>query len=494
MPTYPTLPGPPGSYGYTAQGSPIGPPMTYPNIPAPGTTRTDYGVQRPDGVIVSVLTGLPYSGTDPHTGQQISGGKIVTGGPGTVQVPGTNQFINPNNAAARYQPVSITKQPDVAAGQQDLMKTFTDNASSALKDFSSILAGFKQGTGTAFAAGQTAANVTPTVNALQGAQERYAGSLTGTEQQYADLLKQNAAAETGIVKQAQDILPQYDLAAQNVADRQLAALLQQNALYKMGSGTPRSLGGADTALLTRAVADVQLPTQLDKIQRQYSLLQNLALPVQQDITNRGTQFYGNFSPAIANAIYGSAQNTAQQVQALKQIASTFGYQNALQYMQSIGVPVAIQQQVLSGQIGQLGQLSNLESLSNYQGLQDILGSYLSQPIGFGGGGPQYPNVPLRRPYYPQTNTGTLPASSGGGAPIPIGPTATGTGPVYPGGGFPAAYVNYGQGASNAGQVPLDYQDWASGLYGAGPGVATGTTQSSPQAYLGGGAEGVTVAG
>lgn len=494
MPTYPTLPGPPGTYGYTAQGSPVGPPNTYPNIPAPGSARTDYGVQRPDGVIVSVLTGLPYTGTDPHTGQQISGGKIVTGGPGTVQVPGTNTFINPNNAAARYQPVSITKQPDVAAGQQDLMKTFSDNASSALKDFNSILAGFKAGTGTAFKAGETAANVTPTVNALEGAQTAYAGSLTGTQKQYADLLQQNAAAETGIVKQAQDILPQYDLAAQNVADRQLAALLRQNALYKMGSGTPTSLGGADTALLTRAVADVQLPTQLDKIQRQYSLLQNLALPVQQDITNRGTTFYGQFNPAIANAIYGSAQNTAQQVQALKQIASTFGYQNAIQYMQSIGVPVAIQQQVLSGQIGQLGQLSNLESLSNYQGLQDILGSYLSQPVGFGGGGPQYPNVPLRRPVYPPTTTGTLPAGTGGGAPVAVGPTSTGsTGPAYPG-GFPPAYINYAQGASNSGQVPLDYQDWASGLYGGGGGVATGVTQSTPNAYLGGAAEGTLVAG
>ncbi len=408
----------PGSSGYSVYGGLD----TGPRYPT-ASGRADYGVMHPDGTVVSILTGKPWNGREPRTGQMYQGGKQVTGGPGTVQVPGTDQFINPNDPNARYKPVSVTKQPDIAQGQTDLMKTFTDAASGALKDFNQYLASFKAGTGAAFSAGQKAADVTPTVAALGGAQQRYVGDLGATQTAYSNLLGQNAAAERGIVQQATDILPQYDLAAQAIGNRQLDALVQQNARYKMGSGTPTSLGGADAAILARAVADVNLPLQEQKIARQYGLLQNLALPVQNDITNRATQFLGQFNPAIANQIYSSAQGTAQQIQALKQIASTFGYDNALRYMQSIQIPAQIQQQVLSGQIGQLGQLSGLESLANYQGLQDVLGVYPSQPQGYSPGGPEYPNVPLRPPQYPSVPTG------GGGAPVPVGPVQ---GPPPPG--------------------------------------------------------------
>lgn len=417
----------PGSSGYSVYGGLMTGP-TYPQVTTPA--RTDYAVQRPDGTYVSILTGQPFSGRDPHSGQNIQGGKLVTGPPGTVQVPGSETFINPNDPSQRYKAVSVTKQPDVAAGQQDLMKSFTDAASSALKDFNQYLSTFKDASKTAFTKTAAATDIAPTVGALRTAQGGYAGSLTRNAADYAALDAANAAAERGIVSQAEATLPQYDLAAQAIGDRQLAALMRQQALYKMGSGTPRSLGGADSAILARAVADVNLPLQEQKIARQYDLLQNLSLPVQRDIANRETARIGSFNPATAAAIFSSGQGTEQMIQQLKQITAGMSWQNATQWMTSIGIPAQVQQQILSGQIGQLGQLSGLESMANYQGLQDVLGSYLSQPTAYSYGGPEYPGIPLRQPRY-STNTGALPTLGGGTAPLQVQPVTASGVPVYP---------------------------------------------------------------
>jgi len=490
-----------GSSGYDVNGNPL---TTGPRYPSP-STRADYGVQMPDGTVVSVLTGKPWSGKEPRTGQMYQGGKLMTGAPGTVQVPGTQTFINPNDPTQRYKPVSVTKQPDVAQGQQDLMKSFTDSASSALKDFSSYLSTFKDASKTAFGKTAAATDVAPTINNLRTLQSSYAGSLGRNAADYATLNAQNADAERGIVSQAQATLPQYDLAAQAIGDRQLAALMAQNARYKMGSGTPTSLGGADSAILARAVADVNLPLQEQKIARQYDLLQNLSLPVQRDIANRETVRIGQFNPAQVAAIFQSGQGTEQLVQQLKNAAAGMSWQNATQWMTSLGVPAAVQQQILSGQIGQLGQLSNIESLAHYQGLQDVLGVYPSQPTGFSYGGPEYPGVPNRYPRFPATGgTGTLPTGGGGAAPIQVQPvTAAGT-PVYPSIGTgtqgppppgayglnaygvpqypgyqPASYSGYAAGASGAGGVPLDYADWINSR----PAPYQGTSYT-PGGYIG----------
>lgn len=434
-----------GSSGFDTSGRYMGGggPRYVPN------TRADYGVMQPDGTVVSVLTGKPWSGREPRTGQMYQGGKPVTGGPGTVQVPGTDTFINPNDPAQRYKPVSVVKQPDVAAGQQDLMKTFTDAASSALKDFNQYLSTFKDASKTAFDKTAAATDIGPTVQNLRTQQSSYAGSLGQDAADYAALNAANAAAERGVVRRAEETLPQYDLAAQAIGDRQLAALIAQQARYKMGSGTPTSLGGADSAILARAVADVNLPLQEQKIARQYDLLQNLSLPVQRDIANRETARIGQFNPAIAGAIFSSGQGTEQMIQKLKEATAGMSWQNAMQWMTSLGIPAQVQQQILSGQIGQLGQLSQLESMANYQGLQDILGVNPSQPIGYSVGGPSYPTVPLRPP---RTGT-TLPTGYGGAAPITVGPANAAT-PVLAGPGGTITGSPY-QGAPPPGAYAVD---------------------------------------
>jgi hypothetical protein len=224
------------------------------------------------------------------------------------------------------------------------------------------------------------------------------------------LLANNATAEQGIVTQAQNLLPQYDAAARAVADQQMAAVTRNLNKYKMGTGTPGSSGTDEERVLADAAARVYAPFEQAKIDRAQQLLTGLALPVQQDITNRMTSALTQFNPQAQAAIWTSGRATEQDVQNLKQAVASMSYQQALQFMQALGVPVQVQQSILSGQLGQLGQLSTIESGAKYQGLQDILGIVPSQPVGYSMAQPEVPNYPPR--YYP---TAAAPAGSPGTA-------------------------------------------------------------------------------
>lgn len=62
-------------YGPLPDGT-FGPKYTPP--PTPGqTTRIDYPVRRADGSYISILTGKPFSGKDPHSGQMFQNGQIA---------------------------------------------------------------------------------------------------------------------------------------------------------------------------------------------------------------------------------------------------------------------------------------------------------------------------------------------------------------------------------------------------------------------------------
>lgn len=415
MPNYDSLMSPgvftnPGGYGPTSTASPA----TSPSLTA---DQIDYPVfNLTKGGLVSMKTGQPWMGAMPSGWSNPAGGSTPTGG---VQVPyapaGTT--INPNNPAQRYSPVTIPKNPDIVAGEQNLMKTFQDSAANSLQDFSAYLKNFTSDLSGSRAAGASALDITPTVNALQGGQAQYAAGLTADQNQLSSLLGSNAAAEQGVVQQVQNTLPQYDAAAKAVADQQMAAVNQQLSRYKMGTGTPSSGGSDEQRILADAAAKVYAPFEQAKIAEQQNILTGLALPVQQDITNRATAALTQFDPAAQAAIWSSGRATAQDVQSLKNAVATMSYQQAVQFMTALGVPAQVMQGILSGQIGQLGQLSQIEQGANYQGIQDRLGVYQSQPVGYSNATPGIPNYGVRSP---TNSTNSLaPAAT---APITIGPS------------------------------------------------------------------------
>lgn len=416
----------PGSSGYgVLPDLSYGTLTTTPVMPKPPADYPVFDITT--GKLISLHTKQPWTGPMPYGWSDPGGSATPAGG---VQVPyaPVGTMINPNDPMARYKPVTIPKSPDIATGEADLMKTFKDAASSSLQDFSKYLKSFTSDLGAARTAGAAATDIAPTVNALQTGQAAYAGGLTADQKALQDLLASNATAERGIVAQDFATLPKYDAAAKAVADQQMALVGQNLNRYKMGTGTPSSIGSDEERILAGEAAKVYAPMELAKIQAEQGMITGLSLPVQQDITNRATSALTQFNPQVQAAIWSSGRATAQDVQNLKVAVAGMSYQQALQFMTALGVPVQVQQSILSGQIGQLGQLGQIESGANYQGLQDILGVYQAQPLGFNMGIPPIPNYP---PRYASPNMNTIPnLAPASTAPIDIGGGAVPATPAF----------------------------------------------------------------
>lgn len=444
-----------GSSGYGPIGTGFG--RVYTPPPDPNAGPSDYPLfDASTGKLISRKTGKAWAGELPPGWVNPYGSAASAASARGVQVPyaAPGTMINPNDPTQRYKPVDIVKSPDIAKGEEDLMKTFQDSASSALKDFGTYLSNFKNDLSAARTAGKAAtdpATIASDIATMRGDQARYQSGLEGDVAQLADINRQNAAAEQGIVGQANAILPQYDAAAQAVADQQMQAVQRNLSRYKMGTGTPSSAGGDEARILANAAAQVYAPFQQAKIDRQLQLLTGLALPVQRDIINRATAAATGFNPQAQGEIFRSGMATERDVQNLRDQVAGMSYQQALQFMQAAQIPANIMQQILSGQIGQLGALGQLEDQSRYRFMQDVLGAYPSQPVGFRQAQPPFPNYPSRYPGTGNTlNPGNAPIIAGAGAGVPLGDIPGGV--PYNGlpgsiGGAPFAPGRYGVNAS-----------------------------------------------
>ena len=289
-------------------------------------------------------------------------------------VPGSpGKTINPNDPTQRYQAVNIPKSPDINAQVPTLLDEFKQGADNSLSGFSDYLKTFQDALNNAFSATKKANDPTATIDRLNAGQARYSAGLDKAATDYATLNQNTAAAEQGIVKQAQDLLPSYDTAANAAADIAMQNVQKQVNRYKAGSGAPTGLSSSELAQVQAGDASILVPLQQAKIQQAYSVLQNYSLPTTIDIANRETQRVASFTPQILAQQFQSGQATAEAVQALLQQTAQMSMQDATQYMQAIGVPAEIQQKILTGQISQLGAINSLEDQSNYRGLQDVLG-------------------------------------------------------------------------------------------------------------------------
>lgn len=359
--------------------------------------------------------GLAYVGgsNQRFTGKDAASGKTYKDGVEQQLVPGTaDTFINPNDPSARYKPVSITKDPAVASAADDLLATFKKNTDASLQDFSSYLNNFKTDLSGARDKTAAATDITAPVASLRADQAKYAGALNTASAGSDAAIADNAAKEQAILGKYQDTIPQYDVASQNTADRAQAAAVQALSKYKLGTGTPTSLGSNEERILARNVADIQLPTQLAKIKAQQDFYSGLALPVQRELYGN-TQTGVRFNADNAAKEFASGQATEQTIQGLKQTVANMSTTAAIQFMQALRVPAEIQQAILSAQTQQLGQIAQVKAGNQYQGLQDVLGANLTQPQYFSQSQPGQPS------YRPTTSSpvGYSPAGS---------PTVTGT--------------------------------------------------------------------
>lgn len=384
------------------------------------------------GMYVDSVTGRPYSGSHPTSGQQ-----FVNGQPTGVPVPyGGGATINPNDPNQRYRATSVEKNPQVSAAAQTMAEALTKTASDSLQSFDEYKKSFTDSINRAQGLSKAATDIGPVSANLRGLQSRYSAALDDASRRYNDVVANTAAAEKAIVQQGYDYLPMYDRAAQAAANEEMGLLQRNIGRYKSASGTPMGLGSSEQQMLLGGARQILVPMEQAKVQQRYNILNQLALPTTLDIANRQTAKVGTFDPMVAAAQFQSGTATEQTIQQLATIASQMAYQDAIKYMQSLGVPAQIQQQIMAGNIQNAGALNSVFAGSRYQGLQDILGANItpSENYSFRSGGypagiPQY--APQSTPQYQPGQPGQTPGE----------PAAT---PIFPGSSVPGYLPGYTQ--------------------------------------------------
>lgn len=369
-----------------------------------------------NGIYINPITRQPF------TGKAKNGMYIQNGISKGYQDPASfnTAAIDPNNPNQRYQAVEIPKAPDISSATKDLVQQFKDTAEQSLKGFDDHLKEFTSGVSGAGKAGQAAiAAAGPTANALSRQQADYAKALTSSANDYRNLNADTAAKEKGVVQEAKDLLPSYDQAGNDIANRQMQEVVKNLSRYKLSTGTPTSAGSDESRILASAAADVMLPLKQAQINRRYDILSGLELPTTQDVANRRTAEISQFDPSVAGQIYSSGTATTQQVQALKEHVAGMSYDNAERTLRDMGVPSTMINTILGGNISSLSGLAGLEDQSNYRGLQDRLGVNVSQPVYYDQGNPAYP-TPSRYSTGGTGNTATQPPLASN-APIQVGP-------------------------------------------------------------------------
>jgi len=390
------------------------------------------------GRVHSRKTGQLYTGS-------WGGKQYANGMESAVTVPYSGgKSINPNDPSQRYFATNIPKGSPAAVPAANLQASFDAGTAEGLKDFSSYLSTAKGQVPGAIAASARATDIAPTVSALTGAQTRYSGDLAASNQRYQQQLAANAAAEGGVVSQANADLGLYDTALSRA--EMLAQQAAGGVVSRYGRGKNIQAGGAVMGLGTDIGAlalsksyEASLPYEMAKVNQRYSNLSNFNLPVARDIGQQGLSYASSYLPGIASAEFSSSQGTTRSIQTLKEAAAAQDWQAVQQIMNLPGAAAAIRNAIYGGDLQLLSAFNQLYSQTNYQGLQDIMGTNLSQPQGFNQGNPALPgpgSSPSGQPRYPMGNPQTPGA---GGAPVSRYPSQP-----YPGSNDPTLqwpYVN-----------------------------------------------------
>jgi len=252
----------------------------------------------------------------------------------------------------------------------------------------------------------TGASLNSNLANLTAEQRANLGNIAGTNQQY-QTTQQAALGNLGttLTNQTND----YQTAAQNVANQAYANALKQSNLYQLTSGTPTSGSGALDNRYIAAYDQVNLPLQQQLAQMrlgQTNQLYNLGSNLQNQYLQNAMNLYGqtgNVNTQLAgqantNTQYmsGLDQQTAQYVQGLQQQVASMTPQLAMSYLQAMGVPMQMAQQIIAGQTSNLAGLTTLDQQAN---------SY-NMVTPYQNNAPQYTVPRVGIPSAPNNGTGT----------------------------------------------------------------------------------------
>lgn len=319
------------------------------------------------------------------------------------RIKSTTTAVSPTGGTASlYQPLQITKSAALASGANDLMAAFKSGADS-IPGYSDLLNQAKTISGNfknAYNRTNQALDLTGYAAGQRGADAGAAAMTRGYGAQANDILSRYAGNDERYAGELRDItgraygmLPEFDTAARNIGDEQIARMLGQVSRYKIAGGN-LGVGGDELRKIARGVANVELPLEQQRIQRMYDVLTGVELPSQREIANREATRLTNVELPTQRDLYGLNQNdilrSKQTEQHLKQLEMTtagMSMQAARDYLQSLALPVELIQQILqrknqtlAGQIANLSGIGNIEDQAYYRGLEYTPGANLTHPV------------------------------------------------------------------------------------------------------------------
>lgn len=324
------------------------------------------------------------------------------------------------NDPNRYKAMETIKSPEVAAQTNVLMDSFKQGAEAMTKGWTDFFNEAKAAQAVnkeAFTREQQNFNVQPLANDLRANNADFANTSREIGSRYASSDADYESAQRMLTERANAVLPEYDNAARAIADRQFSAAAGQVSRYKAGSGTPRSLGSSEIAMLNRAASDVYLPLHREQIARRMGLITDLEMPLEREYAGRDT---ARLADEYGREQYLSERNadTEKQIKQLEVAVAGMSRQQAESYLRSLGLPMQIAQEILSRHIANLGGLGQLEESSRYRGLQDTQGMPLTPAVNYSMGTGTYPTTRPNtyQPNVPQNQPGVVPGYNPGYAP------------------------------------------------------------------------------
>lgn len=297
-----------------------------------------------------------------------------------------------------------TKSPaiaDAASGLMTNIKTATDQEA---KSFTDYLNEAKQ---QAAQNKQQVQQDTATFNTaptdldarLTALEKQLATQLGGTNQQIQDANKQYADQQGQIISQLGTEDQNYADAVNNIAAQAVSSATAQNKLYQAASGTPTSDSGDMRNRAISAYLAAYLPAAKNIADMRIGQLTNFVSPIYgQERGNTVAQLQG-FQAPMYTQLAQMGMSDAQIVTQLKSALAGRSLQESAQYLQQLGVPFALQQQILGGDLSNLGALSNIDLANTFYGLSSPYEAPSYFQPAYGSAIPPYPRA---RPYTPPT--------------------------------------------------------------------------------------------
>jgi hypothetical protein len=391
-----------------------------------------------------LTTPLPIGGPTP------TGSTTGTGlGSYSLTPNSSTTSTNPND---QFTLLNQAKNPAIASSAANTLDTENNLASTESKNFNQYLTEAQQ------ALGSDTSDVATDTKNLQALPAKTATSLNNTNAQYAtaandantnyqNLNTENAATVAGDVAQLGDLDQQYvtnSQAALNLGLAQAGGAINARSINPAGSSGSSS--DYNQAVLT-SEAQANLGLQQNLSNMQINQLTGYVTPLQQQLYS-GNVAQTQYGAQLAQTIAGMQTGSAEQIAALTQAVAGRPASEQQSLLSSLGLPLQVQQQVMSSLPQSLQSLTGIDQSNNFYGLAGNNangtvsdGTNYTTPISSGGAysapnvqsGPQRmgavaPTVPTVAPY--QNNNPGVTAASGVPPSGDPNPSNNNTGYVY----------------------------------------------------------------